>query len=271
MCIPTEDKAALNDIQCRIVKAEQISSMGFVHEYHAPQIADACKPGQFLQIRVSDSFSPLLRRPFSIFKVNKTRGTISILFKVFGKGTELLSQRDQGDIVSILGPLGNCFDISQYKKVFLVGGGVGIPPLYYLLSTIDREKYKTRLFFGAASREELWYAEETVSDGIDSVFCTDDGSYGEKGFVTAPFEKELKISDEDEKACIVACGPTPMLAAVQKLSIKYSVPGQLSVESIMACGLGICMGCVLPNNHDTEFSLVCKEGPVFSEKDLILE
>jgi len=264
----SEHDKSLFDVPCRILSTEQISSQGFIHEYESPSIAEKSYPGQFVQIRTNTVHAPLLRRPFSVLGTDLRRGSFSILFKVFGEGTKLLASRKSGDVVDILGPLGNCFEAGAYKDIFLVGGGIGIPPIYFLLSKLNLTNQNIRLYFGARTKEELWLISEIDKKNVPSMYTTDDGSFGDKGLVTIPLENDIKQYAGRSDAVIAACGPMPMLSEVRKLSLKYSVPAQLSVETMMACGFGICMGCVLPNNKDFGYSLVCKDGPVFNENEI---
>lgn len=267
-------KKELFQRESRIISCKQICPDCCLHEYESPEIARSAKPGQFVQIRITSEYTPLLPRPFSILDVDIERGKIFVLFKVRGKSTTLLAGKKAGDIVSLLGPLGNTFHTKPYKDLFLVAGGIGIPPIYFLLKTIDFSKHNVRLFYGAASKEDLYLTHELQKMNVPIEFTTDDGSFGAKGFVTVSFESALRKYKHISNACILTCGPMPMLAEVQRISHERSVPAQLSVETIMACGTGICQGCVLPergkNGEVTAYHRVCTEGPVFSENDLVL-
>ena len=259
---------------CTLLKSTQLSSKTYQQEYVFPELAKISKPGQFVQIRISSKYSPLLPRPFSILNVNANQGTLTVLFKIFGEATDILSRKLEGETVEILGPLGNTFELNRISKLFLVAGGVGIPPIYYLLQTIDMPRYDISLFLGAATKDDLFLREEFNNVDIEKSFSTDDGSYGTKTLVTVPLEDALKRGFSGSKACILSCGPMPMLAEVQRLAQKYKVEAQLSVETIMACGIGICQGCVVPLHGNTKdakkYTLVCVDGPIYSRDELIL-
>lgn len=272
------DPAAKKELfqhESRIISCKQICPDCYLHEYESPEIARSAKPGQFVQIRVTSEYTPLLPRPFSILDVDNERGTIFVLFKVRGSSTTLLADKKEGDTIGLLGPLGNTFHTKQYNDLFLIAGGIGIPPIYFFLKTINLSKHNVRLFYGAASKEDLYLTYELQKMNVPIEFTTDDGSFGTKGFITAPFESTLRKYKHISNACILACGPMPMLAEVQRIAHEHSIPAQLSVETIMACGIGICQGCVLPkrgeNGEVTGYCLVCAEGPVFSENDLVLK
>ncbi|MFC1557093.1 dihydroorotate dehydrogenase electron transfer subunit [candidate division KSB1 bacterium] len=270
MALPSA-ASRLVEVKSRIISVSQISSSGYVFEFEAPVIAEIAQPGQFVQIRVSSAYTPLLRRPFSVLKTDKTKGSIYILFKVFGTATKILSSKNAGDHVDLLGPLGNTFRLESYQQLFIAGGGIGIPPLYFLLTSLMHGKKDIRVYLGAQTGDELWYSHEIRKFDIPFITTTEDGSSGEKGLVTRPLEEDLKKLQDKSRACIAACGPLPMLSAIQNLAMKYEISAQLSVETIMACGFGICMGCVLPNHGETEsYSLVCKDGPVFQKGDLVI-
>ncbi|MFC1554010.1 dihydroorotate dehydrogenase electron transfer subunit [candidate division KSB1 bacterium] len=260
--------------KCRIVSKDHISQLCYIIELDFREIAESSKPGQFVQIKVSDGHVPLLRRPFSVFTVNKEKGTFSVLFKVFGKGTDYLSKTEADGFLDIIGPLGNSFQPDEYKKLILVAGGVGMPPLYNLINSIKLSDYEIYFFFGASTREELFCFNELDRLDMNLIFTTDDGSAGIKGLITKPLEKFL-IKNDLENSCILACGPTPMLAAVQDLSVKYRISAQLSTETMMACGIGLCQSCVLPkkgkNGKIDGYKLTCIEGPVFKENELVLK
>ena len=258
-----------------IISCEQIASNTFLHEYKSPEIARSARPGQFVQIRITTDFSPLFPRPMSVLDVDGERGSISVLFKIFGEATAQLAEKEEGDSVGLLGPLGNTFLTEPYKNLYLVAGGIGFPPLYFLTQSLDLSQFHIILLFGAASKEDLILTDEINKINIEKEFATEDGSFGAKGFITIPLEKILKEKSHPSDTCIMACGPIPMLVEVQRLAHRYNVDAQLSVETIMACGIGICQGCVLPNRGENGkvcgYRLVCTEGPVFSGNDLVLE
>ncbi|MFC1492868.1 dihydroorotate dehydrogenase electron transfer subunit [candidate division KSB1 bacterium] len=264
------NRARIHECECRVLSLDKISESSFIHEFEAPEIAQTAEPGHFLQVRISRSYAPFLPRPFSILDKDTAKGTIRILYKVFGDTTAVLSTKKAGQSVVLLGPLGNTFSIKEYRTLFLVAGGIGIPPLYNLLKNSDINGKNIKLFFGAAIKDELYLYDEFAKMPIDLYVTTDDGSQGDKQFITVPFGNELKKWQNIDYTAVLSCGPMQMLRVVQSLALEHGIPAQLSVETIMACGIGLCQGCVLPRNDEKEYSLVCTDGPIFTEKELKL-
>lgn len=243
----------------------------------APHELAASEAGQFVMLKVTDAIDPLLRRPFGLFDVGTfsaeyagcgTQTYCEILYKVVGKGTKLLSALHHGDLVDLLGPLGRGFDLgpSGEEKV-LVGGGVGLAPLYYLAKVLIERGEKVRLFAGGRNRDDILCITEFERLGVETYVATDDGTLGESGFVTQVLERHLGAGMR-----IFACGPTPMLNAVAKMAAAHAVPCQVSMEAYMACGVGACLGCVMKGANHTEatpdYRCVCKDGPVFDSFEL---
>ncbi len=206
---------------------------------HSPLIASGIKPGQFCNIKVSESDFPLLRRPFSICKVD--RENLYFMFDVHGEGTKLLARKQKDDIIDVLGPLGNGFDLSgYYSAALIVAGGIGIAPFPFLIQQIPPDK-KVICFFGGRSRQNI------IEYGMKNLLIsTDDGSAGFKGNVVQLIESEFE-KFKNETVRIFSCGPNPMLKALQKFSIKNNIDCQISTECVMACGFGICQGCPIEN------------------------
>ncbi|MDX9787009.1 MAG: dihydroorotate dehydrogenase electron transfer subunit [Desulfobacterales bacterium] len=241
----------------------------------------ACKgyaqaiPGQFVMLRISQQHAPLLRRPFSIHRLIIQKGQcvgIELLYKVVGVGTRLLSSARKGDLLDILGPIGNGFRIpDRYHTVYLVGGGIGVPPLVFLATQLVQSGMSPaacRMFLGGRSEEDLLCIEDFKSLGIAVHITTDDGSAGDHCLVTHPLETAVAQSPPDG---IYACGPLPMLACIVGISEKYAVACQVSIESMMACGMGACLGCAVPKRNDPDrYWHVCKDGPVFDAADVSL-
>lgn len=245
------------------------------------RIARLARPGQFVQITVSEHLDPLLPRPFSFLEVGN--GWFDILYQVVGRGTEILSRKKKGDALTVLGPLGHGWELparaSDVTHV-LVGGGVGIPPLYHWSQELLRKKKtsasRIRVFLGGRSKEFLHCEKEFTKLGVKPAVATDDGSHGYKGFVTNPLSDYLaSVAAPAAEACsargefsrrqprtvraaahasaagaaariqVYACGPTPMLKAVSAVAAKHGVSCQVSVEEPMPCGFGVCLGCAI--------------------------
>ncbi|WP_085812501.1 dihydroorotate dehydrogenase electron transfer subunit [Geoanaerobacter pelophilus] len=260
-----------------VVSNVELSPNYFRMRMTAPQELLASAPGQFLMLKVTDAIDPLLRRPFGLFDVGTFTAEYAgcgaqtyceILYKVVGKGTKLLSALHHGDVVDLLAPLGRGFDLGPAgEEKVLVGGGVGLAPLYYLAKALVERGEKVRLFAGGRNRDDILCITEFERLGVETYVATDDGTLGESGFVTQVLERHLSKGMR-----IFACGPTPMLDAVAKMSARHEVPCQVSMEAYMACGVGACLGCVMKGANHTEatpdYRCVCKDGPVFDSFDL---
>ncbi len=245
-----------------IESVKEIQKNIFLLKVSAPLIAAEAEPGQFCNVKVNDSNSPLLRRPFSICEVDSS--TITFMFNIVGIGTEILARKKQGDILNIIGPLGNGFNLKgDYQNVIIVAGGIGSAPFPFLLEQIDDDK-NISCFIGGRTKDDL------ISYKMKNIFAsTDDGSEGFHGNVVQLLKSKISEYDIDQTK-IFACGPTPMLRAVSKFSIDENIECEISTESVMACGFGICQGCVVESTQKDGFVLVCKDGPVFNAKDVKL-
>jgi len=229
---------------------------------------EAAQPGQFVMIRVTDAAEPLLRRPFSLLGLIREAGGlagIEILFKVVGKGTRRLSRCRVGDHLAVLGPLGNAFLVpDNCNQLILVAGGVGVPPIRFLAqSLLEREGGLNRcvVFIGGRSQDDLVCISEFDLPGFLLDVSTDDGSRGRHGLVTQSLERTLDSALAD---LICACGPPAMLKAVAAIANHRQIPCQVSIEAMMACGMGACLGCAVETTDgDGHYRHVCVDGPVF--------
>jgi len=237
-------------------------------------ISKKAKPGNFVHIKVSSNDHPLLRRAFSIHSVDKDKGCFEVLFKVVGKGTEILSKKSPGDTLDILGPIGNNFFLPENgKKIMLVAGGMGIAPLWFLYTHLIRRFHKNKLtfFVGTKNKKELLYAEELKNMGANLIIATDDGSTGRKGLVTEVFLKEIERRDYNhQKLAVYSCGPQMMMKRMSQLAKRLNLFCQISLETHMPCGVGACWGCVVKQNDGT-YKRVCVDGPVFDAREVELE
>ncbi|MBU5455209.1 dihydroorotate dehydrogenase electron transfer subunit [Caproiciproducens sp. MSJ-32] len=210
------------------------------------------KPGQFVNIQLEGLH---LRRPISVCDIKGDK--LIILYKVVGKGTEFM-KNIQGGYLDILTELGNGYDLSKSgDKPLLIGGGIGIPPMYYLAKKLIEEGKKVKVILGFNTKDEIFYEEKFKNLGAQVFITTVDGSYGSKGFVTDKM-KEVDYS------YFYTCGPEPMLKAVHKIS---KTSGQFSFEERMGCGFGACMGCSCKTI--TGFKRICKEGPVLDKEEIL--
>ena len=240
-----------------------------------PYIAENARAGHFVNIRINKNTNIVWRRPFSVHNTAAGAGTFDILFHVVGKGTRLLKKKQPGETVEILGPLGNTFSFDeQTKEAILVAGGLGIAPFLQLLRQLADSSIKKTLFYGVDTASRFCCLDQLQQAGAEIHLSTEDGSEGAQGLVTNLLEEYLQTLPETESRCLYVCGPTPMLASVQKLADRFNIKAQVSVETVMACGFGACMGCAVPMRHPTEtgkFYLACKDGPVFSLNEIKID
>lgn len=247
-----------------IVKNQKIAPEHFELILKAPEIAKTGKPGQFVQIKITDDLNPLLPRPFSLSDADAKTGCIAVIYKIIGKGTQILSQRRKGEILTVTGPLGNGFWLEpNVKHVALIAGGTGIGPILFLAKTLYNSYY-IFAFLGARSKN-LLCGYEQLKNYCEQIFCsTDDGSYGRQGFVTDLIEDKCQKLKIDQ---IIAVGPILMMKKVVSIAQKLLIPSLVSLEERMACGFGICMGCAI-KLADDKHHLACCDGPVFKGEDI---
>jgi dihydroorotate dehydrogenase electron transfer subunit len=236
----------------------EIASNIFQLSFRSPTIARQAIPGQFVNVKVGDAAGPLLRRPFSIFSIEKE--TVSIIFNVVGPGTKILSQKETGELLDVLGPLGRGvfpYDDEQFQTALLVAGGLGVASLPFLNSQIPPGK-KRISFLGART------AAQIVRVGLESIFvATDDGSEGFHGTVVDLFRIVLDRSVVEQPR-IFSCGPLPMMRALKDFARTKNIQCYVALECEMACGVGLCQGCPVETlNGNRRYDLVCREGPVF--------
>jgi len=220
-------------------------------------------PGQFAEIRVDGSPSTFLRRPISINYVDRSRNEVWFLIQLVGDGTRRLAEAMKGDIINIVLPLGNGFTMPQIPsdKLLLVGGGVGTAPMLYLGEQLAKNGSKPTFLLGARTDKDLLQLDDFASYG-EVYTTTEDGSYGEKGYVT-----QHSILNKIKFEQIYTCGPKPMMMAVAKYAKSNNINCEASLENMMACGVGACLCCV--ENTDEGHLCVCKEGPVFNINKLL--
>ena len=249
---------------CTIVEAAKLNEYAYSFTLEVGDMVkkEGLMAGQFLHIACGGGV--LLRRPISVCMVqeDEPQDTARVVFEVRGEGTKWLAQRQVGDKVNVLGPLGNGFTVTPNDRLLLVGGGIGVPPL--LGQAAFTAKNSTAVLgFRSADRAML---VEDYRDYCEAVYlCSDDGSLGRHGFVDAQL-KDILEKDKNFTA-VLACGPKPMLKNVAKVAAQYGVPCQVSLEERMACGVGACLGCAV-QMADGTMKHVCKDGPVFDAKEV---
>ncbi|MEK4801794.1 MULTISPECIES: dihydroorotate dehydrogenase electron transfer subunit [Oceanobacillus] len=244
----------------KIVSTNQIAKDTIEMVLKNSYISENAIPGQFIHILVEGH---TLRRPISIADVDKDNETVTILFKKLGSGTEKLSESKAGDFLNVLGPSGNGFETSTegIHTVLLIGGGIGVPPMYYLGKSLAKQNIHVISVLGFQSKEHVFY-EEKFQQFSQTYVVTNDGSYGDKGFVTTV------IPQVEQFDRYYSCGPLPMLKAItNELSEKE---GFISLEERMGCGVGACFACVVPTNTEKGYKKICSDGPVFAAREVIL-
>ena len=253
---------------CELVKKEMLIENIYKFSVKSEKLAKNAKAGQFLEIKVTEDVEPLLRRPISIYNVDKENNIVEFIFQVRGRGTEILKNRREGDLIDILGPLGNgVFTVDkEYENVAIIGGGIGTYPLYELAKELN-EKSDVTVYMGFRNKDLVTLEDEFAKVSNRLVITTDDGSYKEKGFAINFLKEDCKKEKPD---MIYACGPLPMLKAVREFALEENIPCQVSLEERMGCGIGACLGCAIKiiSGEEPRFGHVCKDGPVFNAKDV---
>ncbi|UOE92901.1 dihydroorotate dehydrogenase electron transfer subunit [Alkalihalobacillus sp. LMS39] len=251
-----------------IVSQEQIADSIFELILEGSLVEEMQQPGQFVHVKVDRGIDPLLRRPISICHVDKAKQQLTMLYRAEGKGTTLMSERVQGEEVDLLGPLGTGFPVDAVSKgetALLVGGGIGVPPLYYLSQQLKAKGVNVIHVLGFASKKDVFYEEKFSALG-DTYVSTVDGTHGTSGFVTDVITQQQLNFD-----VLYSCGPNPMLRA---LEANYKDRrGFLSLEQRMGCGIGACLACVCHLQNDPEgtaYKKICTDGPVFPIGEVVL-
>jgi dihydroorotate dehydrogenase electron transfer subunit len=267
------------DVEARVLSVTKCQGNAYSAILEAKEIASCAKPMQFVNIMVRESRDPLLRRPFSLSDIEPSKGTIAVTWAVVGKGTELMTKWQSNQHIKVLGPLGNGIDSEFFhraEKLILIAGGTGFAPLFLLAKTARQMNIDTTVLYGAKSLDLVMDSRPLQEMGCLVRIATEDGSLGTKGLVTDLLENEIDIASdkpEDTAGVVsVACGPLPMLAAVKSELSDTNIPLYVSLEQRMACGYGLCQGCVVKSTRPEEgYYRVCTDGPVFLASDVDLE
>ena len=277
------DTISVND--CQVLAHYQFEADQYIITLESKEIADSTRPGQFVHLSVSGMLA--MRRPISVMSVDADNGTFDLLYKIVGEGTKQLADRRIGDVLSVIGPIGNGFELTDRKIPLLIGGGVGMPPMIAIAQKIkDNAYYNPYVILGSEVPFPFEASQSSLSGFNSSSFHTMplleewrvpcslaslkdyEGVY--KGYVTDLAREYLdSLSSSDLKEVeVFTCGPNPMLEAVSKLSNEYNLPCQASLEEYMACAVGGCAGCVVEvaTENGPAMKRVCVDGPVFDAK-----
>ena len=265
-----ESTGASREFESQVLSVEPIMGDAVLLTVSVPSaVLTHLQPGQFFNIvtRFSGSFDPLLRRPYSVYRAHREPPALTFLVRPFGRGSAWLAERLPGERLGMLGPLGNSFIVpSRAQRLLMIGGGVGVAPLVMLSDEAASRNLDVVFVMGAANEAGLLAASE-LSDRIEYVVATDDGSRGHRGLATDLVRDFVQWADQ-----IFACGPEPMYrtlrAVLEPLRTNRKPTVQISVERGMACGLGACLGCVVETTHGMIAS--CVKGPVFELDEILL-
>lgn len=252
-----------------IVNNEKLASSIYKLTIKSEYIAQNAKPGQFVNVKCCEGLNALLRRPISICSVDRAKNTFDIVFQVKGTGTGYLSQKKPGSEADMIGPLGKPFDLSyEYKKIAVIGGGIGIFPLLYILK--EKECSHKSAFIGFRNMDYVVLTDEFKNASDEFFMSTDDGSMGYRGLITDLLETDLAKNMYD---VIYTCGPTPMIKKVADIVKERGIRCQVSLEQRMGCGIGACLVCACKTKHgeEWEYSHVCKDGPVFWSEEVVFD
>lgn len=259
-------------LDLKVLKTEILSPKHVLLRLTCDDVLPEMRPGQFVEVRVDGSSTTFLRRPISINMVNRDDNELWLLVAMVGDGTRTLGTLSAGDRLNVVLPLGNGFSMPQRcdERVLLVGGGVGMAPLLYMGAELNRAGFKPTFLLGGRTDKDLLELDSFNRYGRVCV-TTEDGSMGEKGFVT----NHSILQEHFDR--IATCGPTPMMKAVARYALQQGIECEASLENLMACGLGACLCCVEkvyehenPSSDDQPHHVcVCKDGPVFNVKRLL--
>lgn len=251
-------------VNAKILSNRPVGPGYYYLELAAGPVEEKARPGQFLHVKVNEGFYPLLRRPFSLHEIDREKGVLGLLYQVLGKGTEALSRRRAGEDLDIMGPLGKGFTLHfSGNQGVIVGGGIGIAPLYPLAKELKKAGKEVTVLLGARSAGSLLSEERFAALGCRVLIATDDGSKGRKGYAADLLADYIEDHPVD---FLYACGPEMMLDRVEKLCLDRDIKGEVSLEAYMGCGVGACLSCSCAKKDTTgkRYAKVCCDGPVFS-------
>ena len=263
-------ESRMKDVTGKVLFNLEVAEDFYLLRLAVPKIAEGVVPGQFVEVKVSSNYSPFLRMPLSICKTDPALGTIDLLYEDLGPKSRALSLQQPGCEIAVLGPLGNGFKVTEGDRTaMLVGGGIGIPPLLFLAGELRRAGRQVVLLVGARNGKKHLPDNLLNAAAGEIRKATDDGSAGHHGLVTDLLTEKLTGG---KRFSVYTCGPHAMMAAVTAICKGHRIPCQASLEEYMACGFGVCVGCVVelrPPENETfsspylQYSRICIDGPVF--------
>lgn len=255
----------MQDVSAKLLAIRPLAQGYSVLTLEAPAIAAEARPGQFVHVRIPTLVESRLRRPFSIYDADPATGRLFVLYKVVGLGTRHLAALPEGTALQVLGPVGTPFPLEPEGVPYLVGGGYGVAPLWFLSTRLPRRGV---LFVGGRTAADILEVDRFRAAGWEVRVATQDGSLGVRGLVTEPLDAALA---ENPKAELYACGPDGMLRAVGERAIRHGIRGWLSLDKHMVCGVGACLACVqkVRTAEGERLARVCVDGPVFEARDIV--
>jgi dihydroorotate dehydrogenase electron transfer subunit len=263
------------DAHCEILANEPLRADCYRMTLKGPPGYVDCRPGQFVMVRTADGPAPLLRRPFSIHRcgpLSDSAAAVELLYRVVGEGTRRMAAGKPGQRLAMLGPLGRGFsDPPEGGPVFLAAGGIGVAPLMFLADRLCRlptSRRDVRVFLGGKTADELLCRERFEQLGLPVALTTDDGSDGDQCLVTQPLEEAIRRTPP---AVVYACGPPGMLRCVIGFVETYGIRCEVSIETYMACGMGACLACAVPDRKKPDrYRHACLHGPVFDAREVVI-
>ena len=257
---------ALVDEMATVLSNQNVGPRLYIMMLRCPQIAEQVMPGQFVHVQLTGFENHILRRPISVFDVNREEGTITLVYQVVGVGTEWMTTVAEGAHLDLIGAIGQGWTVPEAgQRVLIVGGGVGSAPLFILSKMARQAGAQVDIVLAAATKDALvtlpYYTE---AHGGEPVCATDDGTYGFAGFATEPAKKLLAETTYDR---VYVCGPEPLMHIIANLAAEAHVPCELSMEKRMACGVGACLSCIVETVDGRKRS--CVDGPVFPAEKVV--
>ena len=247
----------------KVISNEKLCPQFYLLRIDAKPILKQIRPGQFVHLRVRDNLEPFFRRPFSVYRAQKS---LDIFYEPIGPGTTIMSQLKRGDSIDVLGPVGREFSLPPQgtKHVVMIGGGIGIAPFLILSDFLKTKGFELLLLYGGRTKGHVYPMKEFKENGVKVFVATDDGSHGVKGRVSELFSK---IKTDSKTTFLYTCGPHKMMEAVQEFAKKHRLKGEAACEEVMACALGACLGCSIKTTRG--YRTVCYDGPVFDLNEVI--
>lgn len=258
----------------RVLYNRELSPSYYRMGLYCREISNLILPGQFLMVRPwsIDRFDPLLNRPFCVYRVIGEGEGVEILYKVVGRGTRIMADLKPDGEVLLIGPLGRGFPVYEgLEEMIIVSGGVGIAPFYHLIQWMKKRRGSipsTTLYHGGKGADDLVCIEDFAAEGVEVIVATEDGASGFKGLISDCLKEGLE-KENLKPSVILACGPKGMLKEIAGLCVDRDIPCYVSLDRMMGCGIGTCLGCVVKTREG--YKRVCMEGPVFEAREVIWE